>query len=103
MELEITSLRVYVVERVWNGRSYDFNVFNTWASAYAYVYRQMWMDGTEPAPTESGEYEISAEDTTAHPDHYEIYGRDIREYQFGKAEQEKARQRRLARLKRERS
>ena len=52
MELEITSLRVYVVERVWNGQSYDFNVFNTWASAYAYVYRQMWMDGTEPAPTE---------------------------------------------------
>ena len=92
MELEITSLRVYVLETVssLSGRSCGYDVFNTWDSAYAYVCRQMWEDGTAPAPME--DYQISAEDTTAHPDHYEIYERDVRDYQFGEAEQEKARQ-----------
>ena len=89
MKLEIKGLTVYVLERIShsNGRSYDFDTFNSWSSAYDYICKLMWIDGTEPLPlVESGEYEISALDSEAHPDHYEIYERDVKDYVFNAAE-----------------
>ena len=89
MKLEIKGLRVYVLERIShsNGRSYDFDTFNSWSSAYDYICKLMWIDGTEPLPlVESGDYEISALDSEAHPDHYEIYERYVKDYVFNDAE-----------------
>jgi hypothetical protein len=42
MKLEIKGLRVYVLERVShsNGRSYDFDTFNSWSSAYDNICRR---------------------------------------------------------------
>ena len=89
MELEIKGLTVYVLERIShsNGRSYDFDTFNSWSSAYDYICKLMWIDGTEPLPlVETGDYEISALDSEAHPDHYEIYERHVKDYVFNDAE-----------------
>lgn len=102
MELEIENLRVYVLEKVDGGRFGDgstiaYRVFNTWPSAYEYVCCEMYLDGTEPKPI--FEYQISAVDTDAHPNIYEIYERDVQSCSFDEAEREKlmpARQRRLA-------
>ncbi len=102
MELEIGNLRVYVLERIeggeWgDGSTIAYRVFNTWSSAYEYVCREMYLDGTKPEPI--FEYQISAMDTAAHPYIYEIYERDVQSCSFDEAEREKlmpARQRRLA-------
>ncbi len=108
MELEIENLRVYVLEEIpappWGPRSYGFNVFNSWSSAYECVCQRMWVDGTEPAPLEPGEYKINALDSKAHPDQYEIYERHVQSYVFNESEQKKlapVRRRRRARLERE--
>ena len=103
MELNIEGkLVVYVLVRIeggkWgDGSTISYRVFNTWSSAYEYVCRGMYLDGTEPEPI--FEYEISAVDTAAHPYIYEIYARDVQSCSFDEAEREKlmpARQRRLA-------
>ena len=106
MKLEIKGLEVYVLERVShsNGRSYDFDTFNSWSSAYDNICRLMWIDGTEPRPLiEAGEYEISALDPEAHPDHYEIYERHVKDYVFNDAERERLTPTRQRRLKRNRA
>ena len=106
MELEIKGLRVYVLERVShsNGRSYDFDTFNSWSSAYDYICHLMWIDGTEPRPlVDTGEYEISALDPEAHPDHYEIYERYVKDYVFNDAERARLTLTRQRRLKRNRA
>ena len=89
MKLEIKGLTVYVLERIShsNGRSYDFDTFNSLSSAYDNICKLMWIDGTEPLPlVETGDYEISALDSAAHPDHYEIYERHVKDYVFNDAE-----------------